>query len=634
MNLLVFERLAEEAKRGVVLGIERTDRGDSRWSSALIAAIGLVVLSLGAGAQQTPAPPQAPVPDLLQGFVPVTDDMLLRPEPENWISFRNGYNLWGYSSLSQINAGNVGELRLVWSRAMQEGYQEIEPTVYNGVMFLANVEDIVQALDATTGDLLWEYRRTLPENIAAVTGTRYRYRNVAIYDDKIFLATNDAFLVALDARTGDVVWETQRAEYGERVAQTAGPVIVKGKLITGSRCNPSSPRPGGCFITAHDASTGQELWRINTAAMPGEPGGDTWGGLPASARRHVSAWMVGSYDPELNLVYWGTGPPAPLPETLRGAGKADLLYSNSTLALDPDTGELVWYFQHLPRDNWDLDHVFERMIVETEVSPRPGDVSWISPDVQPGETRKVITGIPGKTGLVWTLDAATGKFLWARPTVYQNIMTGLDLSTGRPIIDESTAPYSVETSVFACPLLLGGKNQPSGAYSPDTNAMYMPLNNTCMDLAMSVEEAGPSDGYDVVATGRHVSGVDPDTAPVGRIEAVSASTGATLWRYEQRAPIYGSLLATGGNLIFSGDVVRRFRALEADTGEVLWETILNGPVSGRPMTYSVDGRQYLAIGAGGLTQGVRFLQLTPELSTPSGSNTLFVFALPEREPSN
>ena len=290
-----------------------------------------------------------------------------------------------------------------------------------------------------------------------VTGTRYRYRNVSIYDDKIFLATNDAFLVALDARTGQVVWETQRADYRERVAQTAGPVVVKGKLITGSRCNPSSPRPGGCFITAHDLDTGEEIWRINTAATPDQPGGDTWGGLPRAARRHASAWMVGSYDPELDLVYWGTGPPAPLPETLRGAGKADLLYTNSTLALDPDTGEMVWYFQHLPRDNWDLDHVFERMIVETEVSPNPDEVPWISPDVRPGATRKVITGVPGKTGLVWTLDAATGKFLWARPTVYQNIMTGLDPQTGRPIIDESTTPQSVENAVLACPHLLGGK---------------------------------------------------------------------------------------------------------------------------------------------------------------------------------
>ena len=591
----------------------------------LLAGVGLLAFAAGAAAQPAPAP----VPELLEDFVPVTDAMLREPPPENWIGFRNGYALWGYSPLDQIDAGNVTELRLVWSRAMQLGYQEVEPIVHNGVMFLANVEDIVQALDATTGDLLWQYRRNLPENIANVTGTRYRYRNVSIYGDKIFLATNDAFIVALDARTGELVWETQRADYRERVAQTAGPTIVNGKVINGSRCNPSSPRPGGCFISAHDVDTGEELWRINTAATPDQFGGDTWGGLPRAARRHASAWMVGSYDPELNLVYWGTGPPAPLPESLRGAGKADLLFTNSTLALDPDTGEMAWYFQHLPRDNWDLDHVFERMIVETEVSPNPASVPWINPAIRPGERRKVITGIPGKTGLIWTLDAATGEFLWARPTVYQNIMTGLDLATGRPAFDESTAPQSVRTPAFACPHLLGGKNQPSGAYSPDTGALYMPMNNACMDIAMSVEEAGPSDGYDVRVQVRHRPDVDPDTAPVGRLQAVSASTGDTLWLYEQRAPIYGSVLATGGNLLFSGDVVRRFRAFDAETGDVLWQTILNGPVSGRPMTFSVGGRQYLAVGSGGLTQGTGFLQLTPELTTPSGSNTLFVFALPE-----
>ena len=593
-----------------------------------LAGICLVGCALGAAAQPTAAPTQPVVPEMLRDFVPVTDEMLREPVPENWISFRNGYGLWGYSALDQITGDNVGELQLVWSRAMNDGYQEVEPIVYNGVMFLANVEDIVEAVDATTGDLLWRYRRNLPDNIANVTGTRYRYRNVSVYDDKIFLATNDAFLVALDAKTGEVVWETQRADYRERVAQTAGPTIVKGKLITGSRCNPSSPRPGGCFITAHDVASGDEIWRVNTAATPDQVGGDSWGGLPRAARRHASAWMVGSYDPLLDLVYWGTGPPAPLPETLRGAGKADLLFTNSTLALDPDTGEMTWYFQHLPRDNWDLDHVFERMIVETEVSPNPAEVPWISPDVRQGERRKVITGVPGKTGLIWTLDAATGKFLWARPTVYQNIMTGLDLQTGRPIIDEATAPTSVENPSFACPHLLGGKNQPSGTYSPDTNAMYMPMNNACMDIAMSVEEAGPSDGYDVRVEVRHLPGGDPETADGGRVQAVSAGTGEALWTYERRAPIYGSLLTTGGNLVFSGDVVRRFRAHDAENGAVLWETILNGPVSGRPMTYSVDGRQYLAIGAGGLTQGTSFLQLTPELTTPSGSNTLFVFALP------
>ena len=595
----------------------------------LSVTVGFVLLSLNVAEQRTPATAQVDVHEKLNRLIPVTDDMLLNPKKEDWISFRNGYNLWGYSALDQINIENVSELQLAWSRAMREGPQEVEPIVYNGVMFLVNAKDTVQALDATNGDLLWEYQRDLPANIGNITGTRYRYRNVSIYDDKIFLGTNDAFLVALDVKTGTVVWETQRADYRERVAQTAGPVIVKGKVITGSRCQPESPRPGGCFITAHDASNGKEIWRVNTAATPDQPGGDTWGGLPVSARRHTSAWMVGSYDPELDLIYWGTGPPSPLPEKLRGSGKADLLYTNSTLALDPDTGEMKWYFQHLPRDNWDLDHVFERMIVQTQVVPSPNDVPWINPDLQSGDTRKVITGVPGKTGVVWTLDATTGAFLWARPTVYQNIMSGVDVKTGRPIINEATTPQSVETAAFACPHILGGKNQPSGAYSPNTDAMYIPMNNACMNLSMSVEVAGPSDGYDVRFRIRHIPGVDPDTAPVGRIEAVSASTGKTLWQYQQRAPIYGSVLTTGGNLLFSGDVVRRFRAFSADQGTILWETILNGPVSGRPMTYSVDNRQYLAITAGGITQGTAFLQLTPELTTARGSNTIFVFALPE-----
>jgi alcohol dehydrogenase (cytochrome c) len=291
---------------------------------------------------------------------------------------------------------------------------------------------------------------------------------------------------------------------------------------------------------------------------------------------------------------------------------------------------MAWYFQHLPRDNWDLDHVFERLIVETAVAPSPDEVPWINPAIRPGERRKVITGIPGKTGVVWTLDARTGQFLWARPTIYQNIMTGVDLGTGRPIINEESTPQSMDTPSFACPYLLGGKDQPSGAYSPDTGAMYMPMNNTCMNIAMSVEKAGPSDGYDLATRVRYVPGAEPATARIGRLEAISASTGQTLWTYQQRAPIYGSVLATGGNLVFSGDLVRRFRAFNAASGAVVWETILNGAVSGRPMTYSVGGRQYLAVGAGGVTQGTGLLEgLTPELSTPRTGNTLFVFALPE-----
>ena len=588
-----------------------------RYPGAFIVGTGIVVLSLAGAAQRGPAPAQPVVPDLLQDFVPVTDEMLLHPQPENWISFRNGYNLWGYSSLDQISADNVDQVRLVWSRAMRQGYQEVEPIVYNGVMFISNVEDIVQAVDATTGDLLWEYRRMLPDDVAAITGTRYRYRNVSIYDDKVFLATNDAFLVALDARTGEVVWETQRADYAATgVAQTNGPLVVNGKLLTGSRCSSPNSPPGGCFITANDSETGEELWRVNTAATPDQPGGDSWGGLPLSLRIRASPWMVGSYDPVQNLLFWGTGPLQPMPEELRGVpDTVDLLYTNSTLALDPDTGEMEWYFQHLPRDNWDLDHAFERMIVETVVAPNPDDVPWINPNLRSGETRKVLTGVPGKTGVVWTLDAETGEFLWARPTVYQNVMIDIDVETGRVQV----ADWDISPS---CPHLFGGKNQPSGAYSPQTNAMYMPMNESCQDGGYGTSPGRPR-------RMRHVPGADPATAPVGLLEAVSASTGETLWSHKQRAPYYGSALATGGNLVFAGDLVRRFRAHDAQTGVVLWETILNGPVGGRPMTYSVDGRQYLAIGSGGSSMGSAFLALTPELNTPSGSNTLFVFALPE-----
>ena len=413
----------------------------------------LLVMSVGVTAQRfLPSLVPAVVPEKLKNFVPVTDDMLVRPKPENWITYRNGYSLWGYSSLNQINVGTVGQLRLAWSRAMQPGPQEVEPLVYDGIMFLVNSEDIVQALDATNGDLLWEYKRKLPPNIGNLTGTQFRYRNVSIYDDKIFLATNDAFQIALEAKSGKVLWETERANYKDQVAQTAGPIVVKGKLINGSRCNPQARFRAGVSSPRTIPGTEKSCGACTRRPGPASLAATRWGGLPIEARRHSSAWMPGSYDPELNLVFWGTGVTAPLPEKLRGAGKADLLYTNSTLAINPDTGKMVWYFQHLPRDNWDLDHVFERMIVQTQVAPSPDEVPWINPNIRPGETRKVITGIPGKTGIIWTLDARTGEFLWARPTIYQNIMTGVDVRTGRPIINEDSTPQSVDHPVIRLPV--------------------------------------------------------------------------------------------------------------------------------------------------------------------------------------
>ena len=571
--------------------------------------------------------PAAVVPELLKNYVPLTTEMFVKPKADNWITYRNNYGLWGYSALKQVHAGNVASLKMVWSRAMEDGPQEVEPYVYNGVMFLYHARDIVQALDATTGDLLWEYKRKLPANIGSTTGSINRYRNLALYADKVFIATQDAYLVALDAKTGQMVWETKRGDYMDKVAATAGPVVVEGKLITGTRCDPSSPLSGGCYVTAHDARNGEEVWRVHTIAKPGEAGGDTWGDLPVEERKHASAWMVGSYDPELKLVYWGTGVTGLGRDVLFGKGNPDLLYTNSTLAVDAITGKRVWYYQHLPRDYRDLDHAFERMIVETSVAPDPREVPWINPRLKPGERRKVITGIPGKTGIVWTLDAKTGEFLWARPTTPQTVMTGVDLATGKPIVNEPNPPADGDDNpVISCPHLFGGKNQPSGAYSPDTNAMYMPLHNACSIIPAQRMRNAPT-GF-ISGSMTYVPGADPATAKIGRLEAISASTGKTIWKYEQRAPMYSSVLTTGGNLVFNGDFVRRFRAFNAENGRILWETILSGPVTARPVTYSVGGRQYVAVGAGGNSLGSAFLGLTPELKSTGGSNVLYVFALP------
>ena len=558
----------------------------------------------------------------VEELTPVTDAVLQDPDPADWLSWRRTLDGWGYSPLDEIDRGNVGELRLAWSWGMEPGVSQTTPMVHDGILYLANPGNVVQALHADSGDFIWEYRREMEEARRPAA----QMRSLAIYEDLIILNTVDAHVVGLDARTGDVRWETPVIPEEDGYGFSSGPVIANGVIVAGLRgCERF--REDTCYIVGLDARTGQLLWRTSTIARPGERGGDTWGDLPLLFRAGSDAWIPGSYDPGTGLVFYGTAQAKPWSRDARGTD-GDALYSNSTLALDPATGEMAWYFQHRPRDNWDRDHPFERILVETELAPDPAAVPWISPRVRPGELRKVVTGIPGKTGIVWTLDAATGEFLWARPTIHQNIITDIDLDTGRPAINEDSAPTSLDEPSFACPHLLGGKDQPSGVYSPDTGALYMPLNNTCVDLAMSVERAEVSDGYGLSIRVRHVPDVDPDTAPVGRLEAVSASTGRTLWRYEQRAPIYGSLLATAGNLVFSGDVVRRFRAFDAASGDVRWETILNGPVSGRPMTYSVGGRQYLAITAGGVTQASMLLRLTPELTTTTGSNTVFVFALP------
>ena len=571
--------------------------------TALAAAVGC--LSAASASAQTE-----------RSFVPVTDAMLQNPDSGDWLMWRRTLNGWGYSPLEEIDAGNVAKLELVWRQPMGTGIQECTPLVYDGVMYVPNNGDYIQAFEAATGTLLWEYRRIFPEGVNG--GTK---RNIAIWGTTLIDGSSDNQIYALDARTGGLVWETPVLAPTLRARASSGPIIADGKVITGRQCQPDATNDS-CIITAHDAKTGRELWRTRTIPRPGEPGDETWGDVPLEQRWHVGTWMVPSYDAELKRIYIGTSVTIPAPKFILGGNDKEHLYHNSTLALDPDTGEIVWYYQHVV-DHWDLDHPFERLLVDTAVAPDPAAVPWINPRLRPGEERKVITGIPGKTGLVYTLDRVTGEFLWARPTVLQNVITSIDGATGKVHVNPEMVFTHKDHHLTVCPGTNGGKNWPAGAYSPQTNAMYMPMQNMCMEATVQSGERDPSLVYGF----RSEYIIAPGTDQVGTVWAVSAETGETLWRHEQRAGVM-SLVATGGGLVFGGDVAGLFKAYDAKTGEVLWETNLDAPVSGYPVSYAVAGRQYVAVTTGQSLVAGAARRVTPELPPADGGANVFVFALP------
>ena len=576
---------------------------------AILALLGLV-------AAAGPAPAQA------RSVPPVTDAMLQDPAPGDWLMWRRTLDGWGYSPLDQITRENVSDLRLVWTRALSSGSQEGTPLVYGGTLYMPNPNDHLQAIDAATGDLRWEYRREIPDDAAEVLGGVLVSvnRNVAIHGNVIIDTGNDGYVYAVDAATGELAWETEIFDYRTvPVRHTSGPIVADGKVISGRSCRPASG-PAGCVIVAHDAATGAELWRTRLVPAPGEPGDETWGGVPFEERVHVGSWMVPSYDPELDLIYVGTSVTSPAPKFLLGGSDLKHLYHNSTLALDADSGEIRWYYQHL-NDHWDMDHPFERLLVDTAVAPDPAEVSWINPRLRAGEVRKVITGIPGKTGVVYTLDRETGEFLWATPTVAQNLISDIDGTTGEVTENPEVVFGAYGQQILSCPGWLGGKDWEAGAYSPLTNTMYYPLRNSCARVL-----ATPDEGLAIYQLAARFQ-LAPGTDQLGTVRAISAETGRTMWLQEQRAATL-SLVTTGGGLVFGGDVNGRFRALDQETGEVLWEINLGSPVTGFPISYAVDGRQYVAVSTGTAASASVFVGLTPELR-PSFGNNLFVFSLPE-----
>jgi alcohol dehydrogenase (cytochrome c) len=551
---------------------------------------------------------------------PVTDAMLANPPEADWLMWRRTLNNWGYSPLSQVSRRNVGELQLVWSRALTEGVQEGTPLVHDGVMYFPNPNDVTQAYDAVTGDFLWEYRRPVPDDVGDYFPAASTNRNLAIHGNLILDNGADGYAYALDAKTGELVWETFILDYRHGAKNSSGPIVANGKVISGRSCEPEGG-PEACVITAFDAATGKELWRTHTIPKPGEPGDESWGDVPYEQRWHVGMWMVPSYDPELNRIYVGTSVTAPAPKFMLGGNREQHLYHNSTLALDGDTGKIVWYFQHVV-DHWDLDHPFERLLVDTAVAPDPNEVRWINPRVRSGEVRKVITGIPGKTGLVYTLDRETGQFLWARETTEQNVIEDINVESGAATVNPDKVFTRAGQTALVCPSARGGKNYPSGTYSPATGLMYYPLVNTCAEVTSTSEKQSVDELYAI----RTNVQITPGTENVGTLQAISVQTGKTAWKVEQRSAIL-SVMSTGGGLVFGGDANGRFRAYDDRTGAVLWEVNLNSPVNGYPVSYAVGGRQYVAVSTGSSGHVFDLVRLTPELRMGSG-NQLYVFALP------
>ena len=503
-------------------------------------------------------------------FTPVTNERLLNSdaEPENWLHYSGNYFSQRYSLLDQINSTNAGELEMQWAfqlRALDRA--ETTPLVVDGVMYVTEAPSNVIALDARTGSQYWRYNHDLPDDLNYCCGRNNR--GVAVLDDRLYMGTLDAHLVSLDAKTGDVIWDVEVADEATGYSITGAPLLVGDKILTGVAGGEYGIRG---FVDAYDEVTGELAWRLYTIPGPDDPGNETWAGNSWRTGGSPS-WVTGSYDPELNLVYWGTGNPGP--DWNGDVRMGDNLYSDAVLAINPDTGEMVWYFQFTPHDVHDWDSTQIPVLADTEFN---------------GEQRKLMLW-PNRNAFFYVLDRETGEFLLGEPFARMTWAEGLD-QNGRPIRLPNTFP-SVEGTTVS-PAIGGGTNWFSPSYSPSTDLLYVNAHDGETTYYIRDQEYVAGQTF----TGGGGQTPLPQANYFSAIRAISPQTAERVWEYPIQPRSTAGVLSTAGDVVFSGTIDGFFFALDAETGEELWHINVGSRVHAAPMSYSVDGKQYVAIAAG------------------------------------
>lgn len=489
-------------------------------------------------------------------------------EPGNWLTYSGNYQSHHYSALAQINRANVQRLKPAWMYQIRgREHFETMPLVFDGVMYITEPPSDVTALDVRTGRPLWHYRRSIPEGIAVCCGQVNR--GIAALDDQIFIATIDAHLVALDARTGRVRWDVPVADPKLAYSLTAAPLAIRDKIIVGVAGAEYGVRG---FLDAYDAKTGRRVWRFWTTPGPGEPGNETWSG-DSWKYGGATTWVTGSYDSELNLLYWGTGNPGPDYDGTVRLG--DNLYSDSVIALDASTGKLKWHFQFTPHDVNDMDSNQIPVLI---------DAVW------EGRPRKLML-FANRNAFYYVLDRATGEFLRATQFTRQNWAKGID-AKGRPIPDlAQTTPN--EKGALVYPDDDGTSNWFSPSYSPRTKLFYQNIREKGAYYYKADAAFTPGRMY-LGATKRDI----PNEEPSGVLRALRSLTGEKSWEFRVKSPPWCGVLATAGDVVFSGTMEGDFFALDAWTGKLLWRFQTGGEIWANPISYQSEGKQYVALAAG------------------------------------